>query len=245
MDVPLESSSDSAWGDEEPKIEAEEHAGSGVGTGESEEPRVEVIKHARSGIGDGEPVDPKVEIEDVSVEDIDVLQGSSSNSMGEEEDPEEAGALRWSLRKKRGPVVGKVRHSSEEYDNETEETGDPRWQAMKKPVPAARSGRRCRMSRRRLIPAVGRMSRRGRRGRMRRRGLIPVGGRGRRRPVSSREDEEEHTGDLFEPVTCRICSMTCPTLRKQKGGAQQGHFPLQQLLPGPCSTTLGTSRPVP
>ena len=40
-----------------------------------------MIKHARSGIGDGEPVDPKVEIEDVSVEDIDVLQGSSSTGL--------------------------------------------------------------------------------------------------------------------------------------------------------------------
>ena len=127
-----------------------------------------------------------MEGEDVSVEDIDMLQGSSSDSMGEEEDPEEAGALRWSLWKKRVPVGGRVRHSSEEYDDDTEETGDPRWSARKKPVPAARCGRRNRMSRRGLIPAVGRVSRRGRRSRMRRSGLIPAGGRGRRRPVSSR-----------------------------------------------------------
>ena len=41
-------------------------------------------EHARSGIGDGEPEEPKVKGEDESVEDIDVLQGSSSDSMGED-----------------------------------------------------------------------------------------------------------------------------------------------------------------
>ena len=69
------------------------------------------------------------------------LQGSLSDSMGEdgsrdltcedyydegipksepdlhEVEPEEAGALRWSLRKKPAPVGGTVRHSSEEYND--------------------------------------------------------------------------------------------------------------------------------
>ena len=47
VDVPPESSSDSACEYEEPEIEAKEHAGRGVSTGESEEPKVEMEEHAR------------------------------------------------------------------------------------------------------------------------------------------------------------------------------------------------------
>ena len=93
-------------------------------------------EHARSGIGDGEP---KVKGVDELVEDVDMLQESSSDSRGEDRrrdptgedpgdggvpkpdqdlhgmDPEVAGDLRWSLRKKRAPCGGRVRHSSKEY----------------------------------------------------------------------------------------------------------------------------------
>ena len=64
------------------------------------------------------------------------------------------------MRKKRAPCGGRVRHSSEEYDNEAEGTRDPRWGV--KPVLDG-----------------GRRNRRGRRSRRRRRGLVPSGGRGR------------------------------------------------------------------
>ena len=203
------------------------------------------------------------------VEDIDMLQWSSSNSTGEdgsrdltcedyddegipksepdlhEVEPEEAGALRWSLRKKPAPVGGRVRHSSEKYDDETEETGDPRWSVRKKSVPAggrgSRSCRRSRMRRRGLIPAGVRGRRCCRRSRMRRRGLIPAGGRGRRRPVSSsndeedctasKGDEEEHLVDPLKPVTCRICSRTCPTLRRLKAHRKAVH----NKVTFPCS----------
>ena len=49
-------------------------------------------------------------------------------------DPEVAGALRWSLRKKMAPRGGGGIHSSEEYNDETEGTRDLRWGVRKRPV---------------------------------------------------------------------------------------------------------------
>ena len=111
VDVSPEPSSNSVDRDEELKMEGEEHA--------------------RSGIGDGEP---KVKGVDELVEDVDVLQESSSDSRGEDRrrdptgedpgdggvpkpdqdlhgmDPEVAGDLRWSLRKKRAPCGGRLEY---------------------------------------------------------------------------------------------------------------------------------------
>ena len=91
------------------------------------------------------------------------------------------------------------------------------------------------------VPAGGRGTRSCRRSRIRRRGLVQAGGRGRRRSVSSSEDEEdatasegdeeEHLGDPLEPVTCRIFSRTCPTLRRLKAHRKAVH----NKVTFPCS----------
>ena len=160
MDLPLESSSDSRC---ETKMKGEEQATSGAGFGVPKEPKIGEEEHARGRVCPGEPEVPKVKKEDVLIEDINVLE-LSNGSMGKdgrldltfedyddngipkpdpdlyEVEPEDAGE-RWSLRKEPAPARGRVRRSSEEYNDVPKEAGDSRLSPRKKLTPARGSVR--------------------------------------------------------------------------------------------------------